>query len=406
MKYRIGLDLGIASVGWAVLQHNIDGAPTRIVDLGVRTFDAAENPKTGDSLALARRTARGLRRRLRRKAERILKIKRYMGALFFDDDNYTLPDNNMDVFDIRYRGITEHIGKEELYKVTTYLVKHRGFKSNRKSESGDKDTGKMLKAMISNVSKAENYRTIGEYIYCDSRFFTIKEKNGETYREYKVRNHGNYDNSFPRVDIEKELRLILQTQSQYYPEILTTESINHILDIFNQQRSFDDGPNEPSPYKSNFAVGKCTLMPDKYRAPKGSFTFEYFNILKKLNDLTIIDSNKQEIKLGQEDKAKLLEKVLDGKDIKFSQVKKIVGLADDCMFKNLTYKYKSNGEGKKKKQKTEDPNTIEQTDIDQSKELKSSSETTEKTTNKKEIDIKASETATFIKFNKVNNYKS
>lgn len=401
MKYRIGLDLGIASVGWAVLQHDIDGNPTRIVDLGVRTFDAAENPKTGDSLALARRTARGLRRRLRRKADRILKIKRYMGSLFFNNENYILSNNNMNVFDIRYRGISEQISKEELYKVITYFVKHRGFKSNRKSEISDKDTGKMLKAMISNVSKAENYRTIGEYIYCDSRFFTIKEKNGKTYREYKVRNHSNYDNSFPRVDIEKELRLILQTQSQYYPEILTTESINHILDIFNQQRSFDDGPNEPSPYKSNFAVGKCTLMTDKYRAPKGSFTFEYFNILKKLNDLTIIDSNKQEIKLGQEDKAKLLEKVFDGKDIKFSQVKKIVGLADDCIFKNLSYKYKNNNEEKKKKQKTEDQNTIEQTNIEQSEELKNSSEASKIQPLKKEIDINASETATFIKFNKV-----
>lgn len=51
MDYRIGLDIGIASVGWAVLQNNSDDEPVRIVDLGVRIFDTAEIPKTGESLA-------------------------------------------------------------------------------------------------------------------------------------------------------------------------------------------------------------------------------------------------------------------------------------------------------------------------------------------------------------------
>ena len=50
-NYRIGLDIGIASVGWAVLQNNSQDEPVRIVDLGVRIFDKAEIPKTGESLA-------------------------------------------------------------------------------------------------------------------------------------------------------------------------------------------------------------------------------------------------------------------------------------------------------------------------------------------------------------------
>ena len=53
-----GLDIGIASVGWAVLGEN------RIIDLGVRCFDKAETAKEGESLNLARRTARLMRRRL------------------------------------------------------------------------------------------------------------------------------------------------------------------------------------------------------------------------------------------------------------------------------------------------------------------------------------------------------
>ena len=55
--YALGLDIGIGSVGWAVLQNNLNGEPIRIWDLGVRSFDKAEQPKTGESLAAPRRDA-------------------------------------------------------------------------------------------------------------------------------------------------------------------------------------------------------------------------------------------------------------------------------------------------------------------------------------------------------------
>ena len=68
--YGIGLDIGVASVGWAVVGLNDTGEPVGLHRLGVRIFDKAEQPKTGESLAAPRRMARGMRRRLRRKALR------------------------------------------------------------------------------------------------------------------------------------------------------------------------------------------------------------------------------------------------------------------------------------------------------------------------------------------------
>ena len=68
--YSLGLDIGIASVGWCLLGGN------RIIDLGVRAFDKAETAKEGDSLNLVRRTARLMRRRLRRRSWRLTKLAR------------------------------------------------------------------------------------------------------------------------------------------------------------------------------------------------------------------------------------------------------------------------------------------------------------------------------------------
>ena len=49
--YGIGLDIGVASVGWAVVGLNGTGEPVGLHRLGVRIFDKAEQPKTGESLA-------------------------------------------------------------------------------------------------------------------------------------------------------------------------------------------------------------------------------------------------------------------------------------------------------------------------------------------------------------------
>ncbi len=71
MRYSLGLDIGITSVGWAIL----DLENKYIEDLGVRIFERAENPKDGSSLAAPRREARGSRRRLRRKRQRLNDVR-------------------------------------------------------------------------------------------------------------------------------------------------------------------------------------------------------------------------------------------------------------------------------------------------------------------------------------------
>ena len=78
MNYVLGLDVGIASVGWAVLELDEKDEPIRIIDLSSRIFDKAEVPRTGASLAQARRIARGVRRRLRRRRFRLHRVRSYL----------------------------------------------------------------------------------------------------------------------------------------------------------------------------------------------------------------------------------------------------------------------------------------------------------------------------------------
>lgn len=60
--YRLGIDLGTNSLGFALVALE-DGKPFKPIHLGVRIFSDGRDAKTGASLAVDRRNARGMRRR-------------------------------------------------------------------------------------------------------------------------------------------------------------------------------------------------------------------------------------------------------------------------------------------------------------------------------------------------------
>ena len=101
MIKTLGIDIGIASIGWAVIEgeYTEKGLENKeIVDSGVRIFTKAENPKTKESLALPRRIARSARRRNARRRARMEQVKAYLSqALGLDSKLFiqeeTLPNS-------------------------------------------------------------------------------------------------------------------------------------------------------------------------------------------------------------------------------------------------------------------------------------------------------------------------
>jgi len=76
-KYVLGLDLGSASLGWALIGLNAAGDPEHLIRTGVRIFEPGVDGSSLDieqgkdqSKAVERRTARLQRRQLRRRVAR------------------------------------------------------------------------------------------------------------------------------------------------------------------------------------------------------------------------------------------------------------------------------------------------------------------------------------------------
>ena len=54
IRYRLGIDLGSNSLGWAVLRLDAEDKPDYLVRIGTRIFSDGRKPKDGASLAVDR----------------------------------------------------------------------------------------------------------------------------------------------------------------------------------------------------------------------------------------------------------------------------------------------------------------------------------------------------------------
>lgn len=68
MGYRIGLDIGIASVGWGIVDEN-----NKILDAGVKLFPEAKSDENQK-----RRVRRSARRLLRRRIHRLERLRKLL----------------------------------------------------------------------------------------------------------------------------------------------------------------------------------------------------------------------------------------------------------------------------------------------------------------------------------------
>ena len=362
MHYILGLDIGITSIGWAVIESDQDGKPFKIADLGVRIFKAAEQPKTGASLALPRRSARSLRRRLWRKAHRKERIKLLLDKVgLISKENleklFSASSFEKDVYTLRSEGLDRKLNNEEWARVLYHLAQRRGYRSSSKAEEADtkNDAGKLLKAVKNNSDKMaqNNFRTVRE-MFCkdNSDLFQVKDGSGHVIGRKTHNTSGVYDLTVARIFIEEEAHKLFAAQRQFGNAFATESIENEYCEILLSQRHFSDGPGGERTFKFDLR-GNCTFEKDELRAFKACYTFEFFKLLQDINHLRIIPeyrkgSNKQTRSLTPEERQKIIDLCLKSPDVKFSKLRKELKLEDDELFNRVNY------DVKKKKSKKKD----------------------------------------------------
>lgn len=317
MSFILGLDLGIASVGYGIIDENYN-----IIDYGVRLFDEAdaENNRT-------RRDKRSSRRLKARKKNRINAIKYYLRQIgIIESINFESINN---VYELRVKGLTEKLSHLELANVIINIAKHRGNFYEIAIEEEDSDSKAIASALKENTKELNNKK----FYVCQLQLERLKERAlaGEKLRAK--------DNVFRSEDYKKELRKILECQQ------LPQEQIEKIEEIVFRKRDFSEGPgseNFPTPYGSYRIIdniiqkvnlidemrGKCSIFPDEPRIAKNTFEACLFNLLNDLNNLTFI-TNGQKQKISKEQKEEIIDYVIKKGTITPTQLYKLLKISKE-----------------------------------------------------------------------------
>ena len=329
INYILGLDIGIASVGWAMVEIDEEENPIRLIDLGVRVFERAEVPKTGDSLAAARRLARSVRRLTRRRAHRLLRARRLLKregvlqAADFDENGLikSLPNTP---WQLRAAALDRKLTPLEWSAVLLHLIKHRGYLSQRKNEgeTADKELGALLKGVADNAHTLQtgDFRTPAELAL--NKF----EKESGHIRNQR----GDYSHTFSRKDLQAELNLLFEKQKEFGNPHVSDGLKEGIETLLMTQRPALSGDAVQK------MLGHCTFEPAEPKAAKNTYTAERFIWLTKLNNLRILEQG-SERPLTDTERATLMDEPYRKSKLTYAQARKLLGLEDTAFFKGLRY---------------------------------------------------------------------
>ncbi|MGL4768789.1 MAG: type II CRISPR RNA-guided endonuclease Cas9 [Mycoplasmoidaceae bacterium] len=310
-KVNIGFDIGITSVGWAIVDED-----NNIIKRGVRLFEELKNPKDGKLKNQERRAKRSLRRTIRRKWNRkndfvnliINKYSHIFNVKSKKDFLELIQSVHVNALDLRNKALKFELSKNELLKILYYYLSHRGFTYltlEKQKEKEEKNKTQEHKFEFPCQEQLDAFKKNGHY-------FSHEANSMYSIHDYK-----------------KEIEKIINNQSYLNSDFKK----DYYLDknsVFARVRDYSKGPgSEKSPTKyglwekdSNnntikkgdnlwdILIGQCSVYPKEKRALKKSVSGEISNLLCQLNNLRInkkIDVNSN--KLTKVEKIKILDKI-------------------------------------------------------------------------------------------------
>ena len=300
MRYRLALDLGSTSLGWAMIRLSAVDAPCAVIKTGVRIFSDGRNPKDGSSLAVTRRDARAMRRRRDRLLKRKARMMRTLIAhgFFPQDEAQRKALETLNPYALRAKGLDAALSPAEFARALFHINQRRGFKSNRKTDKKDNDSG-ALKTAINQLRQNildTGCRSVGEWLH-------KRDAVGETVRarfrqdkvvkdDGKTRIDKSYDLYIDRAMIKAEFDALWAAQAGFNPAHFNELARSELKDALLFQR-----PLKP------VIPGRCTLLPDEERAPLALPSTQRFRIYQELANLRILgDGLKEEaLTLAQRD---------------------------------------------------------------------------------------------------------
>jgi CRISPR-associated endonuclease Csn1 len=342
----LGIDGGIASIGWALLNIDPDAGALTIEAAGVRTFDAPETAKERTPTNSVRRLHRGQRRVIRRRRQRMNQIRRlfHEAGLLHSADSEALgqkairqhePEllpnadcdkigqNGLNPWRLRAEAFDRTLSGSELAVALGHIAKHRGFKSNAKRDAGANaadETSKMKKAIEATRDRLGG-KTVGQMFATDPAFKDRK------------RNRGDFTRSILRTDQESEVHQIFAEQRRR-----GNAAASEALEEEFCRTAFFQRPLQDSEHMVQF----CPFEPTEKRTARRSYAFEMFRLLSRLANISLSSPNDLDRRLDASQIARIAEDFGETKGITYKTVRKTLDLDNRTRFVGVSEKDEKN----------------------------------------------------------------
>ncbi|MCT6837246.1 MAG: hypothetical protein M3036_06285 [Bifidobacteriales bacterium] len=311
-----GIDLGIGSCGWTVL--NQQPQINYIEALGSWCFDVPETDKERTPTNQIRRTNRLLRRVIRRRRNRMAEIRRLFAEHHLLNDAHpdALRRTGVDPWEMRAQGLEHPLTAEEFATALGHIAKRRGFKSaaKRAKSNASAEDGKMLAAIEKTKERSAQYRTIGQMFARDPDY-TQRRRNRD----------GFFDRTMSRDDLLHEVTVLFKEQQRRGNHFATPELEKAFIDIAFRQKPMQD---------SSTLVGDCPFEPGEKRSSRFSPSFERFRLLSRLVNLRLTDGP-EERRLTTEELRLAYEKAGTTAKLSVTRLRELLSLRDDQRFTTI-----------------------------------------------------------------------
>ena len=335
---RLGLDIGTNSIGWW-LYGTKGGRITEVIDGGVRIFSDGRDPKSKASLAADRRAARTQRRRrdrdLRRKAA-LMKRMAQVGLMPADPSEAKALEV-LDPYELRARGLDGPLPLKHFGRALFHLNQRRGFKSNRKTDRGDNESGKIkdATARLDQAMMAKRARTYGEFLHMrraaasdPKRVPSVRTRLTLGRRDNAEKEETGYDFYPDRRHLSEEFDKLWAAQARHAPDDLKDDLRDEIATIIFHQR----------PLKSP-EVGLC-LFTDERRIPSAHPLNQRRILLETVNNLKVAARGEPARPLSREERDQIVHaldnkkhtKSLSGMSMKLKALGKVIMLRPEQSF--------------------------------------------------------------------------
>ncbi|MCY4183766.1 MAG: type II CRISPR RNA-guided endonuclease Cas9 [Rhodobacteraceae bacterium] len=309
-KYNLGIDVGVASLGLAVIEIDKEENVIGVKEGFVRTWSA---PVGGETRRLARSQRRMIDRkqmRLRRLAQ--IFLKNGIGFPHNDIPKYLLDKSPLK---LRAKAVNEKIDLEELQRIILHMAKHRGSSAFDGRDNDEKDT-LLTKEGIKKLEVKINemgFKTYGQFLWYREKRFKKVRINQE------VIGKGGYDFYPSRSLLREEFDIIWKKQKEWYQEKLNDSFRESLEEVLFSQRKVSIPP-----------PGNCSYVTNEKRLPKSSRLFQEKRIYEEVNNLRFSHQGTPlpELTIGQRDK--LVEYLMRGESLNKTEIKTRIGIKKNC----------------------------------------------------------------------------